>query len=160
MYHIFYQSFDVTCKHPLPLINPSSAPLFFYTYADLDLGLSHDLWIWTYVETNLLVICSAIPPLRVLFKRLVGNSSSHNASKILEHTPFHGRRPSNNINMTNISKNGGSTDAIALHGMEPGTSQSPGYQAKPSRQVDSGHKVQNSRRITKVYLDKELPPIK
>ncbi|KFZ13910.1 hypothetical protein V502_06358 [Pseudogymnoascus sp. VKM F-4520 (FW-2644)] len=139
VYHVFYQSFDVT-------------------------WLSHDLWVWTYVETNLLVICSAIPPLRVLFKRLVGNSLSHNASKTPVHNPFHGRKPSNQSSLADTSKNGASTEAIALRGMEPGTSQSLERQAKATGQVDSGaargHKAQNSQRFSKIYLDKELPPIR
>ncbi|KFZ01968.1 hypothetical protein V500_00523 [Pseudogymnoascus sp. VKM F-4518 (FW-2643)] len=126
--------------------------------------LSHDLWVWTYVETNLLVICSAIPPLRVLFKRLVGNSLSHNASKTPVHNPFHGRKPSNQSSLADTSKNGASTEAIALRGMEPGTSQSLERQAKATGQVDSGaargHKAQNSQRFSKIYLDKELPPIR
>ncbi|KFY12264.1 hypothetical protein V492_03982 [Pseudogymnoascus sp. VKM F-4246] len=134
VYHIFYQSFDVT-------------------------WLSHDLWAWTYVETNLLVICSAIPPLRVLFKRLVGNKLSHNTSKMLEHNLSHARRPSNHVNPTETAKSGDSTEAIALHGMEPGTSRSLENQAKVTRQVVMGHKSQNSQRFSKVYLDKELPAI-
>ncbi|KFZ10515.1 hypothetical protein V501_05162 [Pseudogymnoascus sp. VKM F-4519 (FW-2642)] len=138
VYHIFYQSFDVT-------------------------WLSHDLWAWTYVETNLLVICSAIPPMRVLFKRLVGHSKSHSASKIPVTNPFHGRSPSNQSNLADTSRNGASTEAIALRGMEPGTIQSPKSpkdEAKATRQFDRGHKVQKSERFSKVYLDKELPPVK
>ncbi|OBT72086.1 hypothetical protein VF21_09051 [Pseudogymnoascus sp. 05NY08] len=135
VYHILYQSFDVT-------------------------WLSHDVWAWTYVETNLLIICSAIPPMRVLFKQLVGHSKSHSASKIPVPNPFHGRSPSNQSNLADTSRSGASTEAIALRGMEPGTIQSPKHQAKPTRQVDSGHKAQNSGRFSKVYLDKELPPVK
>ncbi|KFX89550.1 hypothetical protein O988_08594 [Pseudogymnoascus sp. VKM F-3808] len=138
VYHIFYQSFDVT-------------------------WLSHDLWAWTYVETNLLVICSAIPPLRVLFKKLVGNSASHNISKIASHNPFHGRRPSNHVNQTDTANTDASTEAIALQGMEPGTSRSLENQAKASPQAGldgvRGHKAQKSQRFSKVYLDKELPAI-
>ncbi|KFY72164.1 hypothetical protein V499_07690 [Pseudogymnoascus sp. VKM F-103] len=129
----------------------------------LDSWLSHDLWAWTYVETNLLVICSAIPPMRVLFKRLVGHSKSHSASKIPVTNPFHGRSPSNQSNLADTSRNGASTEAIALRGMEPGTIQSPKSpkdEAKATRQFDRGHKVQKSERFSKVYLDKELPPVK
>lgn len=76
------------------------------------------------------------------------------------HNSFCGRR----LNLTNTSKSGASTEAIALHGMDPGTSLSPKYQAKATQQIDSGgergHKAQNSQRFSKIYLDKELPPIK
>ncbi len=113
--------------------------------------------MWTYVETNLLVICSAIPPLRVLFKRLVGNSSSHNTTETPVRNSIYGRKP-------NSPKSGDSTETIALHGMEPGTNQSLEDQPKATQRVDSGgvsgHKAQNSRNFSKIYLDKELPPIK
>ncbi|KFY21591.1 hypothetical protein V493_07275 [Pseudogymnoascus sp. VKM F-4281 (FW-2241)] len=135
VHQLFYESFDVT-------------------------WLSHDIWVWTYVEINLLVICSAIPPLRVLFKRLVGNSSSHSTTEMSVHNPLHGRRPSDHLNLADTSKSGASTEAIALHGMELGTSRSPGYQAKSTRQIGLGHKAQNSQHFSKIYLDKELPPIK
>jgi hypothetical protein len=101
--------------------------------------------------------------MRVLFKRLVGHSKSHSASKIPVTNPFHGRSPSNQSNLADTSRNGASTEAIALRGMEPGTIQSPKSpkeEAKATRQFDRGHKVQKSERFSKVYLDKELPPVK
>lgn len=98
--------------------------------------------------------------MRVLFKRLVGHSKSHSTSKTPIPNPFHGRSPSNQSNLADTSNSGASTEAIALCGMEPGTIQSPKYEAKAARKVESGHKAQNSGRFSKVYLDKELPPIK
>ena len=33
------------------------------------IGYSHDVWIWTNIENDLLIVCSSVPPLRALFKR-------------------------------------------------------------------------------------------
>jgi hypothetical protein len=39
-------------------------------------GISHTIWSWMYAESCLLIICSSVPPLNILLKRLLGISSS------------------------------------------------------------------------------------
>jgi hypothetical protein len=39
-------------------------------------GISHTIWSWMYAEGCLLIICSSVPPLNILLKRLLGISSS------------------------------------------------------------------------------------
>ncbi|KLJ10800.1 hypothetical protein EMPG_13838 [Blastomyces silverae] len=43
---------------------------------------SHDLWVWLTIETDLLIFCSAIPPLKCLFNSFIRplKGSKHLAS--------------------------------------------------------------------------------
>ncbi|RDL37506.1 Uncharacterized protein BP5553_04939 [Venustampulla echinocandica] len=135
---IFYQSYDVT-------------------------WLSHDLWSWTYVETNLLVICTAIPPLRVYFKRILGGTTSGHSGGTPDRNTFHRRRPSEYSDLPGNSHLGTSTDSIALHDVESGKIQPVEYQVQVPRRADLGDggdgKPPEPQRFNQVYLDKELPSI-
>lgn len=126
-------------------------------------GLSHDIWIWTYIETNLLVICTAIPPLRVYFKRFLGHSSPHNTSKTPVRNSIHRRGPSGHSEQNSNSTHGESTESIVLHELVPTRNQCFGYQLKATEQPGlnsgTGCKAQKSQCFGTLYLNKELPPI-
>ncbi len=46
------------------------------------IGYSHEVWIWTNIENDLLIVCSSVPPLRALFKRFF-HSTTVESSLIL-----------------------------------------------------------------------------
>ncbi|RDL30491.1 Uncharacterized protein BP5553_10369 [Venustampulla echinocandica] len=89
--------------------------IFYESYDNT--WVSHNLWAWYYVETSLLVICSAIPPLRVYLKRIFGGSKSDS-----DHTPavntFHRKRAIDGSDPADSSNGRASTDSIVLHEVE------------------------------------------
>jgi len=39
------------------------------------IGYSHEVWIWTNIENDLLIVCSSVPPLRALFNRFLHSNT-------------------------------------------------------------------------------------
>jgi hypothetical protein len=66
-------------------------PLVYLRITSLTIstGYSNEVWIWTNIENDLLIMCSSVPPLRALFKRF-----------------FHSNTVESNLSTSNLARSG------------------------------------------------------
>ncbi|OJD22069.1 hypothetical protein ACJ73_06589 [Blastomyces percursus] len=104
-------------------------------------GGSHDLWVWLTVETDLLIFCSAIPPLKCLFNNII--------------RPLRGSKNSASLRLAKLARITTSTYSYSQSGSKGTYSDEPAFGHESGGPQGSKSKLVTSP----VYAEPEAPAI-